>query len=141
MGKFDLSSLFKKEKKLQSPVPLKKNNTRCHLIVDDSDVNRLVLKKYLKNFTCDEATNGQNAITLVKQDFSKYDYIWMDVKMPVMDGIEATQILRKLGYKNNIVGITGMVDTKTNNKCIDAGMNKVIAKPIELAEILMLVKD
>jgi CheY-like chemotaxis protein len=110
---------------------IKTNNK--HLICDDAFSNRLVLKKYLNMYKCDtdEAENGKDAIEQVKLN-GIYKIIWMDLKMPKMDGIEATKYLRnEMHYEGIIIGLTGYVDDITVKQCLRAGMNYVIPKPFD----------
>jgi two-component system, chemotaxis family, chemotaxis protein CheY len=71
---------------------------RC-LVVDDDDIGRLMLTSFLAEFyTCDQATNGQEAIDLVEQAWSAgtpYDFICLDIIMPVMDGSTALRQIRE----------------------------------------------
>lgn len=109
-----------------------------HLIVDDCNINRLVIRTLLKRgkFTTHEATNGLDVIKLIKED-NKYDIIWIDVKMPKMDGIECTKTLREdYKYDGTIIGITGQVDIDTINNCKDVGMNDIIPKPVTFDKIM-----
>ena len=113
-----------------------------HLICDDAMTNRLVLIKYitLYGFQCEEAENGKQAIDLVENNKIIYDIIWMDIKMPKMNGIEATEYLRKkLHYEGIIIGLTGYVDELTVNKCYSVGMDHVLSKPFDKNIIKMYV--
>ncbi len=114
---------------------------RRHLICDDAFSNRLVLRKYLELYECevDEAENGQDAIDLVKKG-NNYNIIWMDIKMPVLDGFEATDKLRKSHYKGTIIGLTGYVDDSTVRKCFEVGMNQIVSKPFDTKVIRMYVE-
>ena len=108
-----------------------KNNK--HLICDDAFTNRLVLKKYLIQFGCatDEAENGLDALDKVKEN-GTYKIIWMDIKMPKMDGHECTQILRQnMDYNGPIIGLTGYVDNNSIKTCLSLGMNFVVSKPFD----------
>lgn len=139
MPKFDLLSLFKKSKpEKHVEYKLKKTNHKYHLVVDDNSINRSVIKQYILSIddtlTVYEAPNGADCIDIVKKN-NNFDYIWIDVKMPIMDGIDATTFLRHNGFENNIIGITGMVDNITKNKCKRAGMNDIIAKPVDIDQI------
>jgi len=112
-------------------IDVKKNNK--HLICDDAFANRLVLKKYLTMFDCatDEAENGQDAINKVNEN-GTYNIIWMDIKMPKMDGFDATEYLRqKMNYQGVIIGLTGYVDEATVKKCYSLGMTHVVPKPFD----------
>lgn len=74
--------------------------TRKHLVVDDSETNRYVLRKYLERIgiEIDQANDGIECLDIIKSNLNKYDVIWMDIRMPYKDGIETTTDLRKMGY-------------------------------------------
>ncbi|CAK9208324.1 unnamed protein product [Sphagnum troendelagicum] len=78
------------------------------LLVEDTCINRIILRKILQNLNlqCDEAENGQIAVDYYKQG-RMYDLILMDKEMPVMDGHEATRQLRLMGVKTLIIALTG----------------------------------
>ena len=114
-----------------------------HLICDDASTNRIVLGKFLTSFNCkyDEANNGKEAIEKVKE-YGPYSIIWMDIKMPIMDGLEATRELRnEMEYDGIIIGLTGYVDEHNINKCHKAGINQVVAKPFDATVIEMYVNE
>lgn len=102
------------------------------LVVDDSSINRVIIKKYLSKFgrIGDEANNGQMALDVIAKN-GEYNVIWMDVQMPVMNGIKCTEELRKMNYKGHIIGITGHVDDDSVQECKRVGMNDILAKPID----------
>lgn len=114
--------------------------TNHHLVVDDNEVNRLVMVKYLKGYKLDEAENGLQALNKAKEDFHKYDIVWMDIRMPVMDGLEATQKLREMDYKGVIIGLTAATDQDIMKKCIQCGMTDIMLKPLNLDSITNLIK-
>ena len=105
------------------------------LIVDDNDINRDILMRYLGRIGvhCDIARNGIDAIDLAMR--YEYDIIWMDVKMPICNGFEATNFLRECGYKGNICGTTGFADEKSLNTAKECGMTWLITKPFTLDSI------
>lgn len=102
------------------------------LIVDDNAGNRLLLQYNLEGyFDIDFASNGLSAIDKITE--MKYDLILMDVHMPEMDGIETTLRIRQI--ENNlsrtpIFAITSNMFKEQKTKCIDAGMDEYIVKPI-----------
>lgn len=122
-------------------VPYNKN--KKHLICDDAYTNRLVLKKYLVQYGCtiDEAENGIDALEKIKTN-GEYNIIWMDIKMPKMDGHECTNILRtKMNYAGTIIGLTGYVDNDSIKKCLLLGMNYVVPKPFDARVIHTYVEN
>ena len=104
------------------------------LIVEDNKVNMLLLKTIIKNLpvntTIFEVINGQQAV----EQFESInpDIIFMDIQMPVMNGYEATEKIRKLvsGKKVPIIAITAGTEKEEKEKCLKAGMNDYIPKPI-----------
>lgn len=112
-------------------------NNGKHLICDDASSNRMVLRRYLEQYKCivEESENGLEAIDKVK-DNGEYRIIWMDIKMPKMDGLKCTKILRdEVGYKGAIIALTGYVDEITVKQCFEQGMNHVVPKPFDKAII------
>lgn len=103
------------------------------LIVDDDHVNRLILKRLLKetDFRIVEASNGQEAID--QYHLEKPDIIFMDVIMPSVDGYEATLQIKAAAGSNFIpvIFLTAMSDEKTITKCIDVGGDDFMVKPYD----------
>jgi len=103
------------------------------LLVEDNHVNQLVAGQILKNFglTCDIAENGQQAVDMVSKN-DAYDLVLMDIQMPIMDGYEATRLIRKNGYKDLIIcGLSANAMKKDLEFAEEAGMNDYLTKPIE----------
>jgi PAS domain S-box-containing protein len=104
------------------------------LIVEDNKVNMLLLKTILKNLsfptTIHEATNGSQAVEQFEK--LKPDFVFMDIQMPVMNGYEATEQIRKLesGKHVPIIAITAGTEKQERDNCLKAGMNDYIPKPI-----------
>lgn len=114
------------------------------LIVEDNKVNmflaKTLVKRILPNCTILEATDGEEAIEQFKKE--KLDIILMDVQMPVMNGYEATAEIRKISQTNTIpiIALTAGIMLGEKEKCLEAGMNDYISKPIiqkELEEIIV----
>jgi two-component system sensor histidine kinase/response regulator len=107
------------------------------LLVEDNDINQLVAGEMLRDagFAVDIAENGQHALDLISQ--TSYDLVLMDMQMPVMDGIAATLVLRSLpAYRSlPVVAMTANVLAPDRQRCLDAGMNDFLAKPIEPHEL------
>jgi CheY-like chemotaxis protein len=102
------------------------------LLVEDNEVNRLVAVELLEqaHLLVDIAENG--AIALERLKFQQYDCVLMDVQMPVLDGYEATQQLRRIKACKDlpVIAMTANAMKDDRQKCLDAGMNDFISKPI-----------
>ncbi|MCP4215453.1 MAG: transporter substrate-binding domain-containing protein, partial [bacterium] len=108
------------------------------LLVEDTLMNQRVALEILKRFGCgvDIAANGQEGV----EAFGKndYDMIFMDIQMPVMDGYEATKAIRNLekpGHRIPIVAMTAMAMRGDRERCLEAGMDDYISKPIRIEEL------
>jgi PAS domain S-box-containing protein len=102
------------------------------LIVEDNKINRLIVKKILQKNGCkfDEAENGEEAIKKVIHN--NYDLILMDIQMPVMDGMDATNILlNQHKIKTPIIALTANALKKDIDSYLNAGMVDYIIKPID----------
>ena len=105
------------------------------LVADDNEINRKIIRVILQKlgYQCEEAKNGLEAL---HQHRSKaYDYIFMDIDMPEMDGLEATQAIRESEGddaidKAEIVAVTANVSNETRLRCRRVGMNGYLEKPI-----------
>ncbi|MCF6359453.1 MAG: ATP-binding protein [Cyclobacteriaceae bacterium] len=113
------------------------------LLVEDNDINRLYASTILRkwNCTCDEAVNGEIALELLRKN--DYDLILMDVHMPVMDGLEATRIIRKSfdAPKKDIpiIAFTANAIKGEKEDYLDIGMNDYISKPFIPDELHTLI--
>jgi signal transduction histidine kinase len=103
------------------------------LLAEDNEPNQRVARAILRGagYSIDVAHNGHKVIELVGQ--KAYDVVLMDVNMPSMDGLEATQVLRQteVGRALPIIGLTASVMDGDRQRCLDAGMNDHLAKPID----------
>jgi CheY-like chemotaxis protein/HPt (histidine-containing phosphotransfer) domain-containing protein len=88
------------------------------------------------------ANNGEGAVAAIGKEC--FDVILMDVQMPVMNGYEATRKIRKIEKKNgkhtHIIGLTANAMNGDRDKCINAGMDDYISKPVHRADLLNAVK-
>ena len=101
------------------------------LLVEDNLWNQRLAITYLTNLKlkCDVASNGQEAIEAIER--VEYDIVFMDIQMPVMDGISATKEIRKyFGEKAIIIGLTANTRLTDIQECYYAGMNGFLAKPV-----------
>ena len=108
------------------------------LLVEDNALNREIANVMLadQGLIIDEADDGQQAIeTFAKSEPGTYSYIFMDVMMPVMNGLEATQRIRQLNRPDAqsvpIIAMTANAFAEDRQACLDAGMNAHVGKPIE----------
>jgi signal transduction histidine kinase/CheY-like chemotaxis protein len=108
------------------------------LIVEDQSENRLLLRKFLEplEFDLREAGNGQEAVTLFAQWHPHL--IWMDIRMPVMDGLEATRRVKATdgGAHTKIVAVTAHALEEERREILAAGCDDFIRKPYKDADIL-----
>jgi signal transduction histidine kinase/CheY-like chemotaxis protein len=113
------------------------------LVVEDNQINQKIANKMLTmlGLTCDTAVNGQEALTALAA--KEYSFIFMDMQMPVMDGITATKkIIEKYGNKRpTIVAMTANVFQEDRNLCAAAGMDDFIAKPIALEDLVRVLSQ
>lgn len=114
------------------------------LVVDDNVVNRKVARGILKNykFDLDEAGSGPDAIEMVRQ--TRYDIIFMDHMMPMMDGIEAAEIIRRDCGENGtapaIIALTANAMEGMRQQFLDNGFQDFIAKPLDRKDLDQLLK-
>jgi two-component system sensor histidine kinase RpfC len=108
------------------------------LVAEDNTTNQIVIRKLLERdgHTVTIVSNGEDAVeALVKQSF---DIVLMDINMPVMNGLEATKLARFVmlgGIRIPIYALTADVTEDTRKRCLDAGMDGCLHKPIEQDEL------
>jgi signal transduction histidine kinase/DNA-binding response OmpR family regulator len=116
------------------------------LLVDDVEVNREIVTALLEpaGAPIDCAENGEEALQAFAQSPEKYGIIFMDVQMPVMDGYEATRRIRALAAPYAklvpIVAMTANVFREDIERCLESGMNDHVSKPLNLGEVLGILK-
>ena len=111
------------------------------LLVEDTPLNIKLVTKVLMPFghTLVVAENGKLAVDAVKRE--NFDVVLMDVQMPVMDGMEATRAIRSNGYDVPIIAMTAYAMKGDKEKCLDAGMDGYISKPIKIKEIMPAIQS
>ena len=116
------------------------------LIAEDNKANQFVIKQLLKkvNITPVFANNGQEVIDLYKSNYSQWDLVFMDCKMPVIDGYQATETIRQFEQDNGlergtIVGLSANAFTGSTNEALASGMDDYLTKPIEREKMMQLL--
>lgn len=112
------------------------------LLVEDNEINRMVGTGLLKKLkiTCDIAVNGQEGVdTFLNADVNKYDLILMDIKMPILNGYEATRKIRASNHPRAktipILAMTAEAFTENIAEALQSGMNDHISKPIDIKNL------
>jgi CheY-like chemotaxis protein/HPt (histidine-containing phosphotransfer) domain-containing protein len=113
------------------------------LVVEDSEINRKLAVGMLRKFgyAPDVAQDGAEAVEMVRQQ--RYDLVFMDLQMPVMDGLEATRhiLAMQSGHRRpRIVAMTANALPADRQRCLDAGMDDYIAKPILPVSVQHLIE-
>ena len=111
------------------------------LLAEDVEINREIVLSLLEEtgmtFTC--AENGLIAVQLFKEAPDKYDLIFMDMQMPVLDGLDATRQIRAIDHPSAknipIIAMTANVFREEVESCIGAGMNAHVGKPLDINEV------
>ena len=117
------------------------------LLVEDVEINREIVLALLEptNLIIECAENGAYAVKMFSDSPDKYDLIFMDVQMPEMDGYEATRRIRDIDLlkaKNiPIIAMTANVFREDVEKCLAAGMNGHLGKPLDIGEVFDVLRD
>ncbi len=132
-----------------------KNQPRHHnclfkakiLVAEDYPANQLLVQRFLNDFGCevDIVNNGQEAVDAFMQ--TSYDLIFMDCQMPIMDGYQATQAIRRIEAERPnkphipIIALTAHALAGDRNKCLIAGMDEWITKPFSRQRLNQALQD
>jgi signal transduction histidine kinase/CheY-like chemotaxis protein len=114
------------------------------LVVDDNPVNLRVMQAYLEKLgcTCFTAQNGREAVNFL--DGSEVWAVFMDCQMPVLDGFEATAEIRRregAARRTRIIAMTANALPTDREKCLAAGMDDYLSKPVKMAQVKVLLED
>ncbi len=110
------------------------------LVVDDNIMNRMVANVILKEFDVlvSEANNGEEALNYLQNN--SCDLILMDLQMPVLNGFEASEIIRhKLKLNTPIIALTASDVEEEKKKCLEIGMNDYLFKPFNKEQFLQII--
>jgi len=111
------------------------------LIVDDSLLNRVLLREYLafRGYTVDVAAGGQECLDLVSENI--YDCLILDIQMPEIDGIMVLKRIRASENENlrrmPIIALTALAYAKDRDMCMNAGASLYLAKPVPLSDLVI----
>jgi CheY-like chemotaxis protein len=117
------------------------------LVVDDNKVNQrlAILTFSLIGFKCDVASDGNEAFEMYQQKV--YDLIFMDIQMPVLDGIESTKLIRAFEkdsetlHRALIIALTGSELIENKEACLEVGMDDFLEKPIRAEKLNKFVSQ
>jgi len=113
------------------------------LLVEDNAVNQRVARALLERQNCEVTTADHGAMALEILEKQSFDLVFMDIQMPVMDGYRATRRLRAdprwAGLP--VIAMTAHAMTGDRERCLEAGMNDYVSKPIKAAELERVVED
>ncbi|PZO38324.1 MAG: hypothetical protein DCF19_16735 [Pseudanabaena frigida] len=109
------------------------------LIAEDNQANIITISSYLqaKGYRVILAKNGQEAVDLVQS--AHPDLVLMDIQMPEMDGLEAIQYIRNNRFTTPIIALTALAMTGDRERCIEAGANDYLSKPIKLKQLASVI--
>ena len=139
---------YNAEKEQQKKVGKPDLSGKSVLLVEDNELNLEIAKMLLEDekMVVTTAGNGKEAVDIVYKSVpGSFDFILMDIMMPVTDGLEATRQIRTLNRKDTkeipIIAMTANAFQDDIRECIDAGMNAHIAKPIDIEKVKMTIFD
>ena len=110
------------------------------LVVDDIKMNQIIIQQMLRKHKIEPAiaSNGVEGVELALD--TEYDIVFMDCRMPLMDGFEATETLREKGYSKSIVALTAGTTLEERERCIQCGMNDILSKPYTANDLKEMLK-
>ncbi|MBW8038579.1 MAG: DUF3365 domain-containing protein [Planctomycetes bacterium] len=110
------------------------------LVAEDVETNQMLARILLNRIGLEVTIATDGVETVQKALTQEYDLIFMDIQMPNMDGYEATKALRKKGVKTPIIALTASVKSGDEKKCLDAGCDDYLTKPIERKQLLEKIR-
>ncbi|WP_439146083.1 ATP-binding protein [Vibrio sp.] len=110
------------------------------LVVDDIKMNQIIIQQMLSKYEIEPTIAGNGVEGLELASDNEYDIVFMDCRMPVMDGFEATQKLREKGYTKSIVALTAGTTLEERERCIKSGMDDILSKPYTSNDLKDMLK-
>ncbi|PYH87958.1 hypothetical protein BO71DRAFT_339888 [Aspergillus ellipticus CBS 707.79] len=126
-----------------APMPPEPTGNNLHvLIVDDNDINIKILATFMRKIGCsyETATNGLAALETYKESTRPFDYILMDISMPIMDGIASSGKIREYEEQQSlpraaIMAVTGVASSEMQQQAFAAGIDDYLVKPLSLHDL------
>ncbi|MGV8124571.1 MAG: ATP-binding protein [Candidatus Xenobiia bacterium LiM19] len=138
---FPVEHFIQENSRPPGPSSCSLGNTVKILVAEDNLVNQKFISVALKKlgFEFDITGNGREAVQKLTENC--YNLVFMDIQMPEMDGLEATEIIRKSGYDDlPIIALTAAAFSDDLNRCLEVGMNDYITKPISIEKLRQTVE-
>ncbi|UGQ47221.1 response regulator [Massilia endophytica] len=115
------------------------------LLAEDTEMNRTLVRILLTRLGCkvDEVVNGKQAVDALEHQ--RYDLVLMDCNMPVMDGFEATRLLRQREAERGlprvpVIALTASAFAGDRERCLSGGMDDFMNKPLQVEEFMEMVQ-
>lgn len=111
------------------------------LVVEDNKINQMITRKILEKnkMICDVADNGEIAVEMVRSN--EYDLVLMDIHMPGISGLEATEIIRRFNKHIPILALTAVTIDENIDRFHEAGLNDIIPKPYKVEELFQKIHN
>ena len=129
-----------REEEVGSAFDIGTGTSKFHvLVVDDNKINQIVTQNILKKngHSCEIVGNGQDAINAARR--GRFDLILMDINMPGMNGLEATNRIRAFDEYIPIIALTAVEEAEVKDQVIQAGMNDLIVKPYDTQQFFQVI--
>lgn len=127
---------------LRAPLPGRASDVRARVLIadDHDDARRLfTFMLDLDGWSCEEAADGAEAVHLAMS--KPFDLILMDLRMPVLSGIDAIRQLRAHGFRAKILAVTADIMKSAESHALDAGADGYLTKPVSRAEFLRRCRE
>ena len=134
------SAADKRPRKVHQPGQAEMTFNGRVLVAEDTPTNQILTKLLLERMGFQVSLVKDGAEAVQKASTEQFDLIFMDIHMPQMDGYKATRLLREKGLETPIVALTADAMVGNDRKCIVAGCTDYIAKPIDRAQLLAVVR-
>jgi CheY-like chemotaxis protein len=119
-------------------------NKKRLLIIDDDSRNIFALENTLRarSFDCLSCLSAEEALKLLESD-ERIDAVLIDMMMPEMDGYEAIPLIKAIPSRNStfVVAVTAQAMTGDREKCLEAGADAYISKPVDVDKLLQVLKE